>query len=381
MERVTIVGANCAIGKHIFSRLQGRVNTINVWTLHAEFVDSLESNQNNPTDGVAYFTGLDGLRNAITGSDTVFNLHDYQDFSILPDKKRLNDQNVEFVKRLLRICQTEKVSSLIHLSSIFLQCSGWWPNVGSRELDPNNFVNDNPCPAYFSSKFESENLVMNAERLRSIVARVGPVYGEGDKCSIICDAIKLHEYFGFLPIVGDMEGALQLTYAGNAAEALICCARKLANDVSIRSEVVNVLDSTPVQSPFLGVARKCFEANGKRFSTTQIPFWVFFPLYVLICIFGTLLSKISLIKNPLEKLPSISYVYFFVSSMDISQRLSSSFVYRLQTAIQRKRIVASFSRLLSKLLEHRRCQRLLVEFAYSIVADMVLLFHCLVSIC
>ncbi|KAI6235709.1 Epimerase domain-containing protein [Aphelenchoides besseyi] len=310
MERVTIVGANCAIGKHIFSRLQGRVNTINVWTLHAEFVDSLESNQNNPTDGVAYFTGLDGLRNAITGSDTVFNLHDYQDFSILPDKKRLNDQNVEFVKRLLRICQTEKVSSLIHLSSIFLQCSGWWPNVGSRELDPNNFVNDNPCPAYFSSKFESENLVMNAERLRSIVARVGPVYGEGDKCSIICDAIKLHEYFGFLPIVGDMEGALQLTYAGNAAEALICCARKLANDVSIRSEVVNVLDSTPVQSPFLGVARKCFEANGKRFSTTQIPFWVFFPLYVLICIFGTLLSKISLIKNPLEKLPSISYVYF-----------------------------------------------------------------------
>ncbi|KAI6241730.1 Epimerase domain-containing protein [Aphelenchoides fujianensis] len=309
MQDATIIGANCAIGKHLFSRLQDTVKTISVWTLNAEFVDELESNQNNPTDGVNFYVGMDGLRSAIAGRDTVFNLHEYVDFSATPDHAALKQHNVEFVKRLLWICKTEKVEHLVHLSSIYLQCSGWWPNVGSREMEPANFLADNPFPAYFKSKFEAEKMVLTADHLKSIVTRVGPIYGEGDKCSIICDAIKLHEWLGFLPVVGDMGGALQLTYAGNAAEALISSAKKLAFDPSVHHEAINVQDGTPVQSLFFGVVRRCFEANGKRLSTTKIPFWVFFPLYFLLCMIGTLLQYAPFVKNPLQDLPSASFVY------------------------------------------------------------------------
>jgi hypothetical protein len=46
--------------------------------------------------------------------------------------------------------------------------------------------------------------------LKSFIVRVGPLYGEGDSCSIICDAIKLAGEIGPIPVIGDMDGTVQV---------------------------------------------------------------------------------------------------------------------------------------------------------------------------
>jgi thioester reductase-like protein len=107
-------------------------------------------------------------------------LHELQDFSNTPSKESLQKNNVEckllwkqtvwtnlfvlVVKTVLSLCAEEKVTTLIHISSIYLQCSAWWPNVGSRELEPQRFVRDNPFPAYFDSKYEAERLISECSK-------------------------------------------------------------------------------------------------------------------------------------------------------------------------------------------------------------------------
>ncbi|KAI6190640.1 NAD dependent epimerase/dehydratase family protein [Aphelenchoides bicaudatus] len=312
MHSVAILGGNSLLGQHVFTSLLNRVPHISVWTPDREFVNRLEDNQNNPSKGVSYFVGPEQLSAAITDCDIVFNLHELQDFSNTPNKESLYKNNVEFVEGLLEICAEQKVATLIHLSSIYLQCSAWWPNVGSRELESDRFVRGNPFPAYFNSKHEAERLVSECETLKRLIVRIGPLYGEGDCCSIICDAIKLSRRFGSIPVIGDLDGAVQFTYAGNAADAVIRCAEQIESFELAQQEIVNISDPTPVKSLFDGVARDCYEAGGNYLSAWTIPFWLFFPLYFLISFLGYLLDFVPYIKNPLADLPSASYVYFML---------------------------------------------------------------------
>jgi hypothetical protein len=71
-------------------------------------------NQNKPAaDGISYFNGMDELHSALVGCDTVFNVHEYQDFSNTPDKKMLEKHNVE--------CKFFHL--LINLKSKYFGCS------------------------------------------------------------------------------------------------------------------------------------------------------------------------------------------------------------------------------------------------------------------
>lgn len=55
------------------------------------------------------------------------------------------------------------MSRLIHLSSIYLQCSARWPNIGGREeLDYAKFCNEVPFPAYCNSKHKAEQIIQSA---------------------------------------------------------------------------------------------------------------------------------------------------------------------------------------------------------------------------
>jgi nucleoside-diphosphate-sugar epimerase len=313
MHNVAILGGNSLLGQHILSRLlDSTVHHISIWTFKESFVNRLEVNHNNPTHGVSYFVGLDNLKAAVTNCDTVFNMHEAQDFSNSPDKNLLQQHNVDFVQKLLSDCAETGVANLVHASSIYLQCSAWWPNVGSREQDSKRFIRDNPFPAYFNSKFEAERLISECDYMKSVVARLGMLYGEGDRCSVICDAIKMSETIDPLPIIGDLGGAVQFTYAGNAAAALIKCAEKIARFPSLQQEVINISDSTSVQPLFDGIARDCFEAGGNSLSSLHIPFWLFFPVYFLLSMLGYLIDFIPVVKNPIGNMPSASYIYFLL---------------------------------------------------------------------
>lgn len=49
-------------------------------------------------------------------------------------------------------------------------------------------------------------------KLSIVITRVGPVYGEGDRHSLVCDSLLLNYYFGFVPRIGNHKdmGMLQV---------------------------------------------------------------------------------------------------------------------------------------------------------------------------
>jgi len=190
----------------------------------------------------------------------------------LTDKNLLQQHNVDFVHKLLSDCAETGVSNLVHTSSIYLQCSACWPNIRRHEQDSKRFIRDNSFSAYFNRKFEAKRLISEFEYMKVVVARLGMLYGEGDRCSVICDAIKMSETIDPRSIIGDLGGAVQFAYAGNAVAVLIKGSEKIARSPNLKKEVINVSDSTSVQSLFDGIARDCFEAGGNSHSSLNIPF-------------------------------------------------------------------------------------------------------------
>lgn len=55
-----------------------------------------------------------------------------------------------------------------------------------------------------------------------------------------------------------------MTYAGNAADALIRCAERIENFELAQQETINISDSTLVKSLFDGIARDCYEVVLKK---------------------------------------------------------------------------------------------------------------------
>lgn len=71
------------------------------------------------------------------------------------------------------MCKKANVTRLIHLSSIYLQCSARWPNVGSREeLDYKKFCNEVPFPAYCDSKHKAEKIIFNFGKIFIVIFKL-----------------------------------------------------------------------------------------------------------------------------------------------------------------------------------------------------------------
>ncbi|KAE9420173.1 hypothetical protein Angca_001175, partial [Angiostrongylus cantonensis] len=154
----------------------------------------------------------------------VYNLHEAQDLCLLPDEKQLQVHNVEFVQSLVSYIRCP----LIHLSSVFVQCSSRWPNVYENEYDGTKYKSQWPFPKYCSSKWEAEQIIAKAS-VDAFIMRCVPAYGEGDTHSILTDLIKFTGN-GDILSVGDGEGVVQMAYAGNLAAGLWSAVPKLVHD-------------------------------------------------------------------------------------------------------------------------------------------------------
>uniref|UniRef100_A0A0K0DJN6 3Beta_HSD domain-containing protein n=1 Tax=Angiostrongylus cantonensis TaxID=6313 RepID=A0A0K0DJN6_ANGCA len=151
-------------------------------------------------------------------------LHEAQDLCLLPDEKQLQVHNVEFVQSLVSYIRCP----LIHLSSVFVQCSSRWPNVYENEYDGTKYKSQWPFPKYCSSKWEAEQIIAKAS-VDAFIMRCVPAYGEGDTHSILTDLIKFTGN-GDILSVGDGEGVVQMAYAGNLAAGLWSAVPKLVHD-------------------------------------------------------------------------------------------------------------------------------------------------------
>ncbi|CAD5215162.1 unnamed protein product [Bursaphelenchus okinawaensis] len=277
MESICILGANSFLGQHLYPQIVGSCSRLNLWTFGEKFQHRLEVNRNSEPDHVSFYYGVETLGQAIAGCDVVYNLHEFIDFSNKPDERNLYEHNVKFVKDVINVSKANGVKLIVHQSSSFVQCSGRWPNVGNREKCAKNMP-DNPYPSYSRTKTSAEELLQSCIGIKTLAARIGYVYGEGDEQGIICDYIRMREKLGCNVVIGDKLGAVQMTYIGNVAAALIECTRKmLAEDVT--HEQVNITDDTPINSLYDGLLEQIFPEDRTNYN---IPFWLFYPLFTLI---------------------------------------------------------------------------------------------------
>jgi len=51
-------------------------------------------------------------------------------------------------------------------------------------------------------------------KISIVISRVGPIYGEGDRRSLVCDTLLVNKYFGFFPRIGNHKdmGVLQVKF-------------------------------------------------------------------------------------------------------------------------------------------------------------------------
>ncbi|CAD6184582.1 unnamed protein product [Caenorhabditis auriculariae] len=160
------------------------------------------------------YYGPEQLCDALREIDIAINFHEYLDLSLAPNSEELQRHNVEFVRSLIFRLRVP----FIHISTCFLQCSTRWPNGNEPESDPRKYESQWPFPEYCRSKFEAEMLVKSFER-DAFVLRAVPVYGEGDDSSIITDLIRLAND-SCIPLVGDGDGVMQMSYVRNSATAV-----------------------------------------------------------------------------------------------------------------------------------------------------------------
>lgn len=359
IQQITIIGSQTLLGKHLISTLSEIRPQIKqkFWDYHDDL--------------------LAGLDEALEGSDIVFNLHEVQDFSLMPNIKRMQEHNVDFLFGLLSRCIYHRCAVIVHLSTIYLQCSTKWPNIYGREQETGSFERvyraECPYPEYCDSKFQAEKLIAQTDKIGRVIARVGPLYGEWDTHSAISDAILALHWFDHIPKIGwDLRdlGALQFTYAKNAAHALLQCADKLQEEKTTDGhsmtacETVVICDNTPVQNFYSllddlglndGNGNKTVANESSSFITTNfkqwhIPFTVFYIFYWFLCIFVSILKNIFGIQHSLlNKLPAPNYVYLLLrhwtSYSDYKLRIFFDFKPPYDWATSRNRSLVYYNQL------------------------------------
>lgn len=272
------------------------------------------------------FNGFDALHKAVHRSDLVFNLHEAQDLSLFPRDALLLLHNVDFVRKLLASISCP----LVHLSSVFVQCSTRWPNVFESEADPLMYKTQWPFKSYCSSKLEAENLI-NEASVHSYIMRCVPAYGEGDNCSVLTDLIRSAGR-GDVASIGDHDGVFQMAYAGNLAQGLWTAGLHLLSSAehsvprestfvpdsqtsfSLRKryikEAILLADETPKKNLF--PLLKPLLITGKRNVVEwHVPFVLAFYLYYVFALIAVALSPFISMPLWLQELPDPSYAYMY----------------------------------------------------------------------
>ncbi|KAK0403518.1 hypothetical protein QR680_016968 [Steinernema hermaphroditum] len=243
-ERVAVIGAQSLLGTHLIRALEEDTNwEMSLWTPQSK----LDAENNN--DRCKFFCGDSELSAAVKSCGIAVCLHELQDLSAAPNVDDLKRTNVDFVERLTKCCQEAHVQRFILISSYFVQCSRRWPNIYSRELDAGKFANDAPFPEYVRSKVLAEEIVSKPTSMQTLVARTGPLYGEGDTKSIVCDMIKTLDSNNTVTFYSDKDGVIQMTYAGNAAYGILKALKKMLEETkTVPNETLLILDNTPIRN-------------------------------------------------------------------------------------------------------------------------------------
>jgi nucleoside-diphosphate-sugar epimerase len=160
--------------------------------------------------------------------------------------------NVIGTRNVIRGCEEHKVKRLVYVSTPSLYF-GYSSRVNVKETDPL----PEPVSNYAATKILAEQELDEAfaRGLATIAIRPRALFGPGD--TVIFPRLIPRLQSGRLPILGDGENVVDLTYIENVVDALLLCAESPANTLGKK---YNISNDEPVKIWKL-VERICTELN------------------------------------------------------------------------------------------------------------------------
>uniref|UniRef100_A0AC35TK61 3Beta_HSD domain-containing protein n=1 Tax=Rhabditophanes sp. KR3021 TaxID=114890 RepID=A0AC35TK61_9BILA len=313
INKVCIFGYDSTLGFHLAKELQETYPDIfiNYWTLN-KLDDSADQREN-------IFWGVESVDDALHDCKIAYNVLDCRDWSLATNKETLKYVNEDIPKLLLQKCEDKNDIALIHVSSTLVQLSNKWPNIYLKEkYEMDLEANDLPHKDYCKSKLNCENmLIKHASSVPHLILRCTTLYGEMDLGSAVTDAKKCLLKHKKLPYFNEDNGVCQMTYAGNAASAVIKCSEKLIkeisnknmNEKSISGEIIIISDHTPVINLRKAVLNPLLEENDNCLESFYAPLTgvLFLYFWLMVAFF----VKILPLKNETKKVMP-DYDYFLL---------------------------------------------------------------------
>ena len=160
--------------------------------------------------------------------------------------------NVIGTRNVIRGCEEHQVKRLVHVSTPSLYFD-YNSRINVKETDPL----PDPVSNYSATKILAEQEIDEAfaRGLATIAIRPRALFGPGD--TVIFPRLIPRLQSGRLPILGDGENIVDLTYIENVVDALLLCAESPANTLGKK---YNISNGEPVKIWKL-VERICDELN------------------------------------------------------------------------------------------------------------------------
>ncbi|CEF66700.1 NAD(P)-binding domain-containing protein [Strongyloides ratti] len=269
----------------------------------------LEIKENHPAINIKLWQPnkpSDENSNCKENCQLVYNVVDYKDWSIKPNKKMLEYFNETIPEILANECENVEGISIVHLSSTLSQASSVWPTLMEKEKNIDELkLNNIPFRDYTISKINGEKKILNhSSSIPVLILRSPPCYGEGDTSSVVIDSIKILRKYGCLPKMSKDNGSFEMCYIGNITNAMVTCGEELLNG-NIVGEVVILGDDTLTKNIRESVIDKVLEDGNNEIPSSSLPLTgLFFVIsYFLLVVFIRLLG----LSNFFKMLPDYNY--------------------------------------------------------------------------
>lgn len=142
--------------------------------------------------------------------------------------------NVIGTRNIIRGCEENKVKRLVYVSTPSLYF-GYGSRINVKETDPL----PSPVSHYAATKILAEQELDRAfaNGLATIAIRPRAIFGPGD--TVIFPRLIPRLQSGTLPILGDGENIVDLTYIENVVDALLLCVESPANTLGKKYNISN----------------------------------------------------------------------------------------------------------------------------------------------
>lgn len=228
--KTLVTGATGFVGGALARRLHGMGWNVTALGRNPAKLDQLEEEGIHPLR--ADISKKDELTDSFLNLDLVFHC------AALPSPwgnfEKFYQSNVIGTRNVVQACLENKVKRLVYVSTPSLYFD-YGSRIGVKENDPL----PEPISSYAHTKLLAEEEIDKgfAQGLAVVSIRPRALFGEGD--TVIFPRLIPRLRSGRLPILGDGENVVDLTYIENVVDALLLCAESPASTLGKKYNITN----------------------------------------------------------------------------------------------------------------------------------------------